>query len=90
MYAIRSYYGLDIFARVEDAMPTVITLIGDSCRKHASRPALSEKIASSWREMSYADLWQEVEQISAGLRSHGFKSAAHAALFAPSSAMWVA
>ncbi len=71
-------------------MPTVITLIGDSCRKHASRPALSEKIASSWREMSYADLWQEVEQISAGLRSHGFKSAAHAALFAPSSAMWVA
>jgi len=71
-------------------MATLITLIGESCRAHAARPALSEKVGSTWRVITYGDLWAEVEQIATGLQRHGFKSAGHAAILAPSSAMWVA
>ena len=48
-------------------MSTIISVMAESCRRHDSRPALSEKTANRWRDISYRELWQEVEFIASGL-----------------------
>jgi len=71
-------------------MSTIVSLIEKSCRLNAQRTALTEKAAGSWRSINYAQLWQEAEAIAAGLAAQHFVPGGHAAILAPSSAMWVA
>lgn len=70
-------------------MKNIVSLIADSCRVHSDRVALREKVAGTWTDLSYADLWSRVRTLAAGLREHGFAPGAHAAILAPSSPRWV-
>jgi len=71
-------------------MSTIVSLLEDSCRINAQRIALTEKVAGEWCSITYAQLWQKVEAIAAGLEGHHFQHGGHAAILAPSSSMWVA
>jgi len=71
-------------------MSTIATLLAESCRNNAGRTALAEKVGSKWHSISYAELWREVERVSAGLQARQFKPETKVAILAPSSPMWVA
>jgi len=71
-------------------MSTITTLLAESCRTNAMQTALTEKVGNTWHSISYAELWQEVQQVSAGLQKRHFKPDTTVAILAPSSPMWVA
>jgi len=71
-------------------MQTIVSLLEESCRHNSDRPALSCKVAGSWQNTSYADLWELSGRIAAGMIKADFKTGEHAALLAPSSPHWVA
>lgn len=70
-------------------MHTIVSLLGESCKKHAAKPALRHKVNGVWQEYTYTDLWNLSDRIAAGLIKSGFKPGQHAALLAPSSPRWV-
>ncbi|HIJ95702.1 MAG TPA: AMP-binding protein [Desulfuromonadales bacterium] len=71
-------------------MQTIVSLLGESCRRNSDRQALREKVAGSWQSINYGELWKLSGCIAAGLVAAGFKAGEHAALLAPSSPEWVA
>ena len=70
-------------------MHTIVSLIGESCKKHGGRAALRNKVNGVWQEYSYGDLWAFSDRIASGLVKDGFKPGQHAAILAPSSPRWV-
>ena len=61
----------------------------DSCFKYGSKKALEQKIANSWKPLSYSELWQKSEAITAGLQKFGIKKGERVALLASPSPDWV-
>jgi len=68
---------------------TIDSLLEASCEKHAERTALRQKVAGSWQETSYRELWQRSGSIASGLIKRGFRPGDHTALLASSSVRWV-
>jgi len=71
-------------------MTTIATLLAESCRINACCDAMTEKVGHNWHSTSYAELWREIERVSAGLQTRHFRPETHVAILAPSSPMWVA
>lgn len=71
-------------------MKTIVEFIASSCEHHAQRCALRHKRQGIWVNTSYAELWEKVEMIAAGLQQLELKSQQHLAILAPSSPEWVA
>jgi len=71
-------------------MQTIDRLIKETCHRNPDQVALRTKRQGRWVDTSYADLWQLVEQFSAGLEAYGFQAGAHAAIVAPATPRWVA
>ena len=61
----------------------------ESCFKYGSKNALEQKIANSWKPLSYSDLWHKSEAITSGLQKFGIKKGERVALLAAPSPDWV-
>ena len=70
-------------------MQTIDQLIQYSCQQHAEQIALRHKSKGEWQGLTYATLWERVEQLAAGLHAQGIPARAHVALLGPSSPRWV-
>jgi long-chain acyl-CoA synthetase len=68
---------------------TIDHLIASSCRRHGDRIALQHKAHGRWHDLSYQDLWSQVESIASALRANDLQAGEHAALLGPSSPRWV-
>ncbi|GFO54264.1 hypothetical protein GMSM_12710 [Geomonas sp. Red276] len=53
------------------------------------RVALRQKISGSWREVTYAEVWEASGAIASGLLERGLRPGEHAALLGPSSIRWI-
>ncbi|MBW2689162.1 MAG: AMP-binding protein [Deltaproteobacteria bacterium] len=70
-------------------MSLIIEMLQESCRKHAKKTALRNKVAGRWREYSYETVWNTSDQVAAGLAEWGVEAGDRIALLAPSSPTWV-
>ncbi|MDH3453729.1 MAG: AMP-binding protein [Desulfuromonadales bacterium] len=70
-------------------MSLIIEMLQESCRKHAKNTALRYKVAGSWTEYSYEQIWQTSDRVAAGLSEWGVETGDRVALLAPSSPTWV-
>lgn len=70
-------------------MRLITEMVGESCVRYADACALRVKAAGKWHEHSYRELWQESDEVAAGLLDWGLKPGERCALIAPSSPAWV-
>ncbi len=70
-------------------MRLITEMIGESCVRYADTCAFRVKAAGKWHDHSYRELWQESDEIAAGLLDWGLKPGDRCALIAPSSPAWV-
>jgi long-chain acyl-CoA synthetase len=67
---------------------TINSRIAQSLTKNADKPALSSKIAKSWKAITYGDLDQQVRDFSMGLRSLGVERGDRVALISENRPEW--
>ena len=70
-------------------MRLITEMIGESCVRYADTSAFRVKAAGHWHDHTYRELWQESDEIAAGLIDWGLKPGERCALIAPSSPAWV-
>lgn len=70
-------------------MQTIDQLIQASCQLHQKNVALRFKNNDTWKPLTYTQLWDNVEQLAAGLHKIGIKDKSHVALLGASSPRWV-
>ncbi|PLX81725.1 MAG: AMP-dependent synthetase [Desulfuromonas sp.] len=68
---------------------TIDKLIYESCLNHAERTALRHKAKGSWQDITYRELWQQVDELANGLRQKQFKPGEHVALLAQATPRWI-
>lgn len=70
-------------------MQTIDQFIGNSCQRHSGRIALQHKTRGRWHDLSFKDLWAQVESLAFALRENDLQIGGHAALLGSSSPRWV-
>ena len=70
-------------------MQTIDQFIGNSCQRHSGRIALQHKTRGRWHDLSFKDLWAQVESLAFVLRENDLQICGHAALLGSSSPRWV-
>ena len=71
-------------------MQTLDAVIGANCRRFAEKPALRCASQGGWRDVSYAELWRQVEGFASGLERWGCRTGDRVGILASSSPRWVA
>lgn len=70
-------------------MSLIIEMLQDSCRQREEKTALRRKVSGQWLEYSYSNVWDNSEQVAAGLSGWGIEAGDRVALLGPSSPDWV-
>lgn len=70
-------------------MSDLVSVLVDSVRGHADRPALGVRSDAGWRWMSYAQLGQRIDALRAGLASIGVGRGDRVAVISRNRAEWV-
>ena len=64
-------------------------MIAQSCLRFAEKAAFRVKVAGTWIEHTYRELWKDSDGIAAGLLEWGLEPGDRCAIIAPSSPAWV-
>lgn len=70
-------------------MSLIIEMLKESCQRQKEKTALRRKISGQWVDYSYDFVWDNSEQIAAGLSESGISAGDRVALLGPSSPDWV-
>ncbi|MBR5346471.1 MAG: AMP-binding protein [Deltaproteobacteria bacterium] len=70
-------------------MNTIDGQLYETCQRMKGKAALQHKISDIWQSISYATLWKDSDQITAGLQNVGIKKGDRIAILAPPSPRWV-
>lgn len=70
-------------------MQLITDMIGRNCLRFADKCAFRMKVAGTWIERSYRELWEESNGVAAGLVEWGIHPDDRCAIIAPSSPAWV-
>jgi len=65
-------------------------MLKSSCDHFPNKVALRQKVAGTWEETTYRQLWQHAERVAVGLAKAGFSSGDRAAILASASPRWIA
>jgi len=70
-------------------MNTIDGQLYETCQRMKNKAALQHKISDIWQSITYATLWKDSDQITAGLQNVGIKKGDRIAILAPPSPRWV-
>ncbi len=70
-------------------MSLIVEMLKKSCLQYGDKAAFRVKVAGSWFEHSYRDLWNTSDRIATAIESWGLKEGERCAILGPSSPAWV-
>lgn len=70
-------------------MATIVDMLRQSCLRFGDKPAFRVKVAGSWVNYSYRQLWTDSDRIATALAAWGLTAGDRAAILAPASPTWV-